>query len=41
MALRDGLMRFGVQGNIVNGNIQPWEIFRAERLVTKDIEMER
>lgn len=41
MILRDGLTRFGVQGNIIDGNIQPWEIFRAERLVTKDIEMEK
>lgn len=41
LILRDGLTRFGVQGNIIDGNIQPWEIFRPERLVTKDIELER
>lgn len=41
MILRDGLTLFGVQGNIIDGNIQPWEIFRAERLVTRDIEMKR
>lgn len=41
MILQDGLTRFGVQGNIIDGKIQPWEIFRAERLVTKDIEMDR
>ena len=41
MILRDGLTRFGVQGNIIDGNIQPWEIFRAERLIPKDIELER
>lgn len=28
---RDGLKRFGVQGNFVNGKVQPWEIFRMER----------
>ena len=41
MILRDGLTRFGVQGNIIDGNVQPWEIFRAERLIPKDIELER
>lgn len=41
-ALRqDGLKRFGVQGNLLNGRVQPWEIFRAERLVTKDIDLDR
>lgn len=39
--LNDGLIRFGVQGNLINGTIQPWEIFRAERFITKEIEMER
>jgi hypothetical protein len=34
---KDGLKRFGVQGNLLHGQVQPWEIFRAERLVTKDI----
>ena len=38
---RDGLTRFGVQGNIINGTIQPWEIFRGERFMKKQIEMER
>ena len=38
---QDGLKRFGVQGNLVRGCIQPWEIFRAERMVTKDIDIER
>lgn len=28
---RNGLKRFGVQGNFVNGKVQPWEIFRMER----------
>lgn len=41
MILSEGLTRFGVQGNIIEGNIQPWEIFRPERLVTRDIELER
>lgn len=41
-ALRqDGLKRFGVQGNLLNGRVQPWEIFRAEKLVTKDIDLDR
>lgn len=36
----DGLKIFNVQGNIVDGKIVPWEIFRPERLIpkTKDIE---
>lgn len=38
---QDGLKRFGVQGNLLHGRVQPWEIFRAERMVTKDIELER
>lgn len=38
--LRDGLKTFNVQGNIVNGNIVPWEIFRPERLIAKEIKKE-
>lgn len=38
---QDGLKRFGVQGNLLHGRVQPWEMFRAERIVTKDIELER
>ena len=38
---QDGLKRFGVQGNLVRGQVQPWEIFRAERMVTKGIDIER
>lgn len=38
---QDGLKRFGVQGNLLHGRVQPWEMFRAERMVTKDIELER
>lgn len=38
---QDGLKRFGVQGNLLHGRVQPWEIFRAERMVTKDIELDR
>ena len=38
---QDGLKRFGIQGNLVRNQIQPWEIFRAERLVTKNIDIER
>jgi len=41
MLLNDGLTRFGVQGNIINGTIQPWEIFRGERFMAKEIELER
>lgn len=32
----DGLNSFGVQGNIVKGKIEPWEIFREERLIKLD-----
>lgn len=35
---RDGLRNFNVQGNIVNGRIVPWEIFRPERLISKSKE---
>ena len=38
---QDGLKRFGVQGNLLHGRAQPWEIFRAERMVTRDIDIER
>lgn len=31
----DGLKTFNVQGNIVNGKVVPWEIFRPERLIPK------
>ena len=41
MLQMDGLTRFGVQGNIINETIQPWEIFRGERFMKKQIEMER
>lgn len=34
--LRDGLRNFNVQGNIVDGKIVPWEIFRPERLIAKE-----
>ncbi len=34
--LRDGLKNFNVQGNIVDGKIVPWEIFRPERLIAKE-----
>lgn len=30
---RDGLRNFNVQGNIVAGKLEPWEIFRPERLI--------
>ena len=33
----DRLNNFGVQGNLVYGCVQPWEIFRAERLLTKQM----
>ena len=29
--IRDGLNLFGIQGNFVDGAVQPWEIFRTER----------
>ena len=41
MLKQDGLSRFGIQGNIVDGRVEPWEIFRAERWITKDVDMER
>lgn len=37
----DGLRRFGVQGNFIRGKVQPWEIFRAERMVTRSEDLER
>lgn len=37
----DGLTTFAVQGNIINGKLEPWEIFRAERLIEKDIDFSR
>lgn len=33
----DRLNNFGVQGNLVHGCVQPWEIFRTERLLTKQM----
>ena len=33
---QDGLNRFAVQGNLLHGRAQPWEIFRAERMLTID-----
>lgn len=39
--LMDGLTCFGVQGNIIAGTIQPWEIFRGERFLAKEMEKER
>lgn len=38
---QDGLKRFCVQGNLLHGKVQPWEVFRAERMVTRDIDIER
>lgn len=35
---RDGLRNFSIQGNIVNGRVEPWEIFKPERLITKSKE---
>ena len=35
---RDSLRNFSIQGNIVNGRVEPWEIFRPERLITKSKE---
>ena len=34
---RDGLKRFAVQGNLVHGRVQPWEIFREDTLLTKEV----
>lgn len=34
----DGLNIFNIQGNIVDGRIVPWEIFRPERLIAKSKE---
>ena len=39
--MKDGLKRFVVQGNLLHGRVEHWEIFRAERMVTKDIELDR
>lgn len=39
--LLDGLTSFGVQGNIIDGKIEPWEIFRAERVIEKNIDLEK
>lgn len=33
---RDGLKNFNVQGNIVRGKLEAWEIFRPERLIPRD-----
>lgn len=41
MLLQDGLMQFGIQGNIINGEIQPWEMFRPERWLSKGIKLEK
>lgn len=41
MLRQDGLKRFGIQGNLIEGRVEPWEIFRAERWITKDVDMER
>lgn len=38
---KDGLRRFAVQGNLIHGRIQPWEIFRAERWINNNIELDR
>lgn len=38
---RDGLRNFNVQGNIVDGRLIPWEIFRPERLISKSKKEER
>ena len=38
---RDGLSIFNVQGNIVDGKVEPWEFFRPERLIAKNKEQER
>lgn len=37
---KDGLKNFNIQGNIVDGKLVPWEIFRPERLISniKNIE---
>lgn len=37
----DGLKHCNIQGNIVDGKIVPWEIFRPERLISKSKEEER
>lgn len=41
MLRQDGLRRFGIQGNLIEGRVEPWEIFRAERWLSKDVDMER
>ena len=38
---QDNLKHFNVQGNIVNGKVVPWEIFRPERLISKNKEIEK
>lgn len=38
---RDGLTVFNVQGNVVDGVVEPWEFFRPERLISKNKEQER
>ncbi len=33
---KDGLRNFNIQGNIVRGELEPWEIFRPERLIASN-----
>lgn len=38
---QDNLKHFNIQGNVVNGKVVPWEIFRPERLISKSKELEK